>query len=265
MILVRNLINVSGVEVTLDDFNGLTIPVGETVDGLMFGETSLRSSLDVLAAIALGTLHVSDGTNEYEGERAISLIKGTPDQFTRDGKVITTTSDRPQDHYRYFTTCGDNWATQTRGDGECILFEVPPTEDQSIDVRFIDDTYLKDGSMLYSNADFGSWLRVDVLAPAGFPYPAKLKNGNYDVVAGQLVQNTTATGTYFVSATNTTVHRFINNMALYGIDRQREEIDTTEPNFIPKGWIIRLIVHNNGASATMRAAITLGMYRKITL
>lgn len=265
MVQVRHLINVTDKPIYLEDFNGMTIEAGETVDGLQFGEEALRNSLEVIHAITMFRLKVYDGTYEYEGERAISLIKGTPTQLTKDGKAIITTSDRPLDHYRYFTTCGDDLSNQKRGEGACLLFSVPPTEQQAIDVRFMDDLYLKDGTMIYSGAEHGSWLRVDVLAPAGYPMPAKDKNGNFDVVDGQLVANPTNTGQYFVSNTDTTVHRFINKMAMYALTREREDIDTTEPNFIPKGWIVRLSVHNHGDSETIKAAITLGMYRKITL
>lgn len=265
MIQIRNLINVSGSEILLPDFNGLTIAAGDTVDGLMFGESILQASLDVIKAIASGILQVSDGANTYEGDRAVNLIKGTADQLTRDGKVIITTSDRPQDHYRYFTTCGDDWDMQSRGTGTCILYSIPPSTEEVKDVRFIDDIYLKDGSMLYLGADMGSWLRVDVVAPAGFPFPAKAKNGNYDIVNGSAVLNATNTGSYFILPQETTVHRFINKMAMFATGRERENIDTAEPNYIPKGWIIRLKIHNASATETIKATITLGLYRKITL
>jgi hypothetical protein len=263
--VIRNLTNISQAQLVLTDFNGLTIEAGETVDGLMFGEMALKNSLDVINAIVDGNLKVNDGTKDYTGQRAVDLVKGfSPDQLTRDGKRIVTTSDRPQDHYRYFTTCGDDWDLQTRGDGQCLQYTVLPSSDQTLEVRFIDDTYLKDGSMIYYDAEMGSWLRVDLFVPANMPFPAKNANGNFDYVDGAWVPNATNTGKYFILPQETLVHRFINKMAMFGMGRQRENIETTEPNFIPKGWIVRLSIHNASSTETIRATVTLGMYRKIT-
>lgn len=263
---IRNLTNVSDSDVTLNDLNGLTIAAHETVDGLMFGETALKNSADVLDALLQGLLTVSDGTLIYEKQRGVDLIKDTVFQYTKDGKRIYTTSDRPQDHYRYFTTCGDDLANQMRGQGECLEYEVLPGQEQSIDIQFIDDVYLKDGSMIYHDAEMGSRLRVEIWVPAGQPYPSK-GDGNFDFVNGNWVPNNSGTGKYWIQNTETKVHRFINHMSLFGMGRQYEKIDTAEPNFIPKGWIVRLTISNAPAEKTdktIRATITLGLYRKIT-
>lgn len=263
---IRNLTNVSSSDVTLNDMNGLTIAVNETVDGLMFGETTLKSSADVLEALLNGLLTVSDGSMIYERQRGVDLIKDTVFQYTKDGKRIYTASDRPQDHYRYFTTCGDNLTTRVRGDGECLEYAVAPGEEQAIDIQFIDDVYLKDGSMIYHDAEMGSRLRVEIWVPAGLPYPSK-GDGNFDYVNGSFVPNSTNTGKYWIRDVETMVHRFINQMSMFGMGRQYEKIDTSEPNFIPKEWIIRLTVINaplDKTDKTIRATITLGLYRKQT-
>lgn len=264
MSAIRILKNISGADLILNDFNGMTLEPDESVNGLLFGDSRLRNSADVLKAFLDGMLEASDGTYTYTGQPAVDLVKGAVDQFTKDGKKIFTTSDRPQDHYRYFTTCGDDVASQKRGGGTCLLYDVAPGQSQSIDVEFMDDVYLKDGSMLYSSAAMGSWLRVDVICPAGSIYPTRDSDGNVDIVNGMPVPNENGTGVYRLATEDVTVHRFINHMAMYAVDRERENIDTAEPNFIPHSWRIRCTIKNNG-DTPLPACITLGMYRKITL
>lgn len=261
---IRNLKNISNADITLNDFNGLTIQAGEIVDGLMFGEQALKESLSIVEALIANTLAINDGSYDYVHQRGVDLIRGTIDQLTKDGKRIVTTSDRPKNHYRYFTTCGDDMVNQIRGEGECLLFNVPPSSAQTIDAQFLDNTYLKDGSMIYLDAEMNSTLRVDVLVPANMPFPAKGKNGNFDYVNGEYVPNNTSTGTLWINETETLVHRFINHMAMFGSGRNRETIETTEPNFIPKEWIIRLTINNASPTNILRATITLGMYREQT-
>jgi hypothetical protein len=208
--MIRNLINVSGADVTLPDFNGLTIEAGDTIDGLMFGEISLRNSAAILDAVLDGSLNVSDGTYIYEKSAAVEVLKGVVDQLTRDGKRIITASDRPKDHYRHYTSAGDDVVNQARGDGEELIFIVPPGETRVINTGFIDDLYLKDGMITYLNAEIGSWVSVDIIAPANVPYPSIFNEGNYDLVDGALVPNASNTGGYFLHTTETIYLKFVN-------------------------------------------------------
>jgi hypothetical protein len=261
--MIRTLTNISNADVILNDFNGLTIQAGETVDGLMFGDTVLRNSVDVLDALLDNQLQISDGSLVYAGAQAVDLLKGITEQLTRDGKRIITSSDRPKDHYRHFTSAGDDVQNKIRGAGTQLIFQVQPGDTQVIDTAFIDDLYLKDGMILYQNAEIGSWISVDIIAPAGTPYPAIFGDGNTDLVNGHLVPNTDGTGDYFVHNTDEVYLKFVNKMLLLGTCR--ETTSAPEPSFLPKTVFQRFTMHNASTDNVLNAVVTMGLYRERTV
>lgn len=260
--MIRQLLNVSGVEITISDLNGMVIPVDQSVDGLAFGETALRASNEVLVKLLTGHLSLSDGTNTYTGSTAIDVIKGTTDQLTRDGKRITTSSDRPIDHYRHITGYGDNMVTKQRGEGTELVFDVAPTSDQTIDVQFLDNVYIKDGSVLFQNAALDSRLTIETFAPAGIPFPAA-NNGNTDLVGATFVANTMHTGKYWTLGTETRLFRFVNKLHILG--NGREDVTSPEPVLVPTPYITRFTLHNAGTVSNLSACINMGLYRKQTV
>lgn len=261
--MIRNLINVSGTDVVLGDFNGLTIQAGDTVDGLMFGDMTLRNSKDVLDAVLDGLLNISDGTYTYSDSAAVDLLKGVVDQLTRDGKRIITASDRPKDHYRHYVSAGDDTTNQLRGEGEQLIFEVPPGETGVIDTAFIDDLYVKDGIIIYQNAEIGSWVSVDIIAPANTPYPSIFNEGNYDLVNGQFVANPNNTGAYFMQPVDTIFLKFVNRYLILGTGK--ETTSAPEPSFLPKTIFQRFTVYNASTTETLKAVMILGLYRQQTV
>lgn len=262
--MIRNIVNASNDVVVLDDLNGIAIGVGETVDGLQFGLDRFKSSSSIIQQLLLGTLTLNDGTYDYTGNKAIDLMKDNVDQVTRDGKRIITASDRPKDHYRHFTSCGDDMVNQVRCAGEHLIFQVPPGETQVKEAQFFDDLYLKDGYIRYENAAIGSHVTVDIVAPAGIPYPAIFKNGNCDIVNGVIVANTTNTGVYFVNPNaEETFLRFVNQVLILGTGDF--QTSAPEPSFLPTPIIQRFKIYNASATETLTAVITMGLYRKQTV
>ena len=261
--MIRNLINVSDAELILTDFNGLSIGVGESADGLMFSDNALRNSADVIHAILDGRMKVSDGTYTYEGNSAVNLIKGVPDQLTRDGKRIITASDRPKDHYRHFSSSGDDVANKVRGGGPQLIFDVPPGETHTIDTAFIDDLYLKDGIVIYQNAELGSYINMDIIVPPNTPYPAIFHDGNFDLVNGHLVPNADNTGEYCMYNEEKVYLRFINRMLMLGT--LRDNVTAPEPSFLPKTVFQRFSIHNGSAENNLKAVVAMGLYRMKTI
>jgi hypothetical protein len=261
--MIRNIINPSGVSVEIVDLNGLTIGPGETVDGLQFGITAFKASQDLVHNLFHGYLHLHDGVSLYTNEKAVNLLMDNVDQLTKDGKRIITASDRPKDHYRHFTCYGDDLVDVTRGNGEDLMFAVPPGETIVKDIQFIDDIYLKDGTLAYQNAEMGSYLTVEIVAPPNVPHPAIFMNGNFDLMNGTWVPNATNTGAYHIHSEETVFLRFINKLLMLGTNTTAHA--APEPSFLPTPLIHRLTVHNASSTETLKAVISMGLYRKITV
>ena len=259
--MIRNLVNISGELLVLDDFKGKVVAIEESFDGLAFGEPALRDSESIAKAILEGKLIVNDGTVEYEGLSAIALIMGVATQFTVDGKPITTSSDRPKDTYRCFTGRGDN---SQRGQGQDLLFDVAPGSSVAIDVKFLDNVFIKDGTILYQNAVLGTYLDIEVIAAPNIPFPHPTNQGTLDLVDNAFVANVTNTGKYMTAPIEVKLFRFLNHMHLLGDDQQ--SVHSPESFQLFSLYTLRFtLTHPVTATGNAKAAVTMGMYRAKTL
>ncbi len=262
---IRLLTNVSGSEIVLADMNGLAIPAGDTVNGLVFSESILMGSSDVLHALLNGTLSLNDGSASYTGMEAVDVLKGLTTQYTKDGKQIFTASDRPKDHYRHFTGRGDDVALGKIGQGERIHLIAEPGQTATLDVKFVDDVYIRDGKIRYLNAGFDSHLNIDVVCPPGVPFPAPNGNGTLDRVGGQFVPNANGTGTYMTAPVEVVLFRFLNEFHLVGSE-EIDEIDSPEPFMLYAPYFLKVSIGADPEiTGPLKAAITIGMYRKKTV
>lgn len=263
--MVRILKNISQAEVILSDFKGVTLQPNETYDGLAFGETPLITSESIATALVNGNLSISDGTQELTGMQAIWLIQGTSPQYTKDGKKIITTSDRPKDHFRNYTGCGDDMTNLIRGEGELLNFSVGPQSTYTVDVKFLDDVYIKDGMMDYLDADLGCHLCVHVMAPIGVPYPVFNKTGTLDFNGVSFVPNVNNTGDYKVNNSQEVVfNKFLNKLGFVG-PNGKKFITSSEPVLLYKPYFLRFIVTNPSITKTVISSVTIGLYRKLTV
>lgn len=262
--MIRSITNISGQSVLLSDYRGKTGEIGETFDGLAEGDESLRASSSIANAFLQGWFELYDGFQTYSGLEAVRVINGASTQFTKDGKQIFTASDRPKNHYRHYTGRADDVAGQVRGKGAPLLFNVGPQSSQVLDFQFIDDVYIKDGRITYQGASYGSHVTIEIMCPAGVPFPAPNGNGNRDLVDGTFVENTEGTGAWMVLEQEVLLNRFVNEMHICA-PAGREGIDSVEPFMLNHAYKMRATVHNSGSTNTLEAALTISMYRKNTL
>ncbi len=263
--MIRTLKNISTGTLVLSDFHGLELAVNETTDGLQFGENELRNSIAIAHACLHNEMTISDGLNTFTGMPALDFIRGTSNQVTPDGKPLVTSSDRPKDTFRYYTSYGDNFTTGKIGEGNQLLFNVTANSQASVDVAFIEDVWVKDGTVHYSGvSDSHSELDVDIVVPAGIPFPAPGNNtGNYDFDGTNWIPNANNTGMYFILATETTIARYINGYPLTP-GGWHGDITAPEPQKLPSPYIVRVTVYNNG-NAALLATVILGTYRAHTI
>jgi len=264
---IVNIVNVSQEVVVIPDMFGLSLNIGETENALQFGEEILLKSADLAVQIGLGNVDVTDGIITYKKADALNYIRGI-NQTTKDGKNIFTASDRPKDHYRHITGRADNFVTNKIGNGDPIALSVEPGNTEYFDIKFLDNVYVKDGSMWYKDAEFGSNLSVVVVCPANYPFPAPAGNGNYDIVNGIPTQNANNTGQYFIVPVETVVFRFVNAMNFFG--EGKEIVTSVEPFLLNAPYFLRISITagptpQNGTIKTLQANLNVGTYRKNTI
>lgn len=264
--MIRNVTNTSPNPITLDDLSGALVNPGQTIDGLAFGEEMFRNSASIINGLMTGVLSVSDGSATYTGAPAVDFIRGYATQFTIDGKPITTSSDRPANTYRCFSGRGDDIVSNPKkiGLGPDITFDVAPGATQSVDCHFVDNVFVKDGAIRYTNAVPDTTLSVDVICPAGIPFPSPTKTGTLDLVGSTWTPNTHGTGAFMTAPVEVILFRFINHMHLIGSDR--EPISSPESFQLVTPYFLRFtLVNSVNNPVNVQAGVMMGMYRYKTL
>lgn len=263
----RILTNISQVVLTLTDFRGKVVEPGEQFDGLSSTEQDLRESASIAAELLNGNLVLSDGHMEYTGLAAIQVIQGVSEQVTKDGKRIVTASDRPKDFYRHFTGNGDDVDSTPKkiGLGPHIHLIAEPGATTTLDVKFVDDVYIRDGEIRYLNAGFDSHLTIEVFCPPNVPFPHPTKQGTLDLVNGSFVPNLTNTGAFTTAPVEVKLFRFINDMHLVG-DDNLNSINSPEPFLLNYPYFLRYTMSADpDITGPLKAAVTMGMFRKKTV
>lgn len=264
---IRILKNISAETLTLTDFRGKVVEPNETFDGLAGSEQDLRESTSIAMNLLAGKLSLNDGFVDYFGLEAVQIIQNTAEQVTKDGKRIVTASDRPKDYYRHFTGKGDDVVSVPKriGEGPSIHLIAEAGQSATIDIKFADDVYIRDGEIRYLNAGFDSHLTCEVVCPAGVPFPSPTKTGTLDLVNGSFVPNNSGTGAFMTAPIEVKLFRFINGMHLVGSDNGNA-INSPEPFLLNYPYFLRFTLEADpDITGNLKAAVTIGMFRKKTL
>lgn len=257
------VVNVTGADIVLHDLKGLVLVAGEETNLLQFGTDEYKTSNQLISEISLEHVEVFNGQHRVTGIEGVDFIRVGNKQLTRDGKEISVSSDRPRDHYRFFTGYDDNLTTGKIGGGKPLLFNVLPNASQSLLLDFVDDIYLRDGIVYVhdSTPDSECTLCIAVVAPAGIPFPSPTKTGTLDLVNGAFVPNGDGTGAYMTAPVEVALHRLLNKMWLHEFDNA---ISTPEPMLLPRIYKVKATIINN-SDVAMKACLTMGLYRKNTV
>ena len=266
--MAKLVTNTTQSNLTITDLNGVVIEPAETIDLNMFDKYLVFNSVSLVAHLASGDLLFNDGTNNVSPNEAINIIKDSKQSFLLDdsGRQYVVTTTRPLDTVLHYTSVGDTFVSPyngTIGNGSNLHFTVAPGATTTKEIQFIEDIMFLGGKSLAYDAEPGSYGNAEIAVPAGMPYPAKNNNGNYDYTNGQWVQNQTNTGKYFISGTDTIIHRFVNQLPLgkYSTD----VLQASEPSKVPSGYKIRVTIHNASTTADLHTSILLTIFRKTTV
>lgn len=265
--MIRNITNISNSALVLSDLSGQMLEPSEVFDGLCYGETALRASASVQVGLLTGTLKVNDGFTDFLGQEAVALIQGFATQVTKDGKQIFTSSDRPMGYYRHFTGAGDDVTSNPKviGAGPSIHLVAEAGQTSTLDIHFVDDVYVRDGEVWFLNAGFDSHLGIDVICPANVPFPSPTKTGTLDLTATGFVPNTNGSGAFMTAPVEVKLFRFLNRFHLVGSEG-RGSVQSPEPFLLNYPYFLRYSIQADAdLTAPLKAAITMGMFRKKTV
>lgn len=138
-----------------------------------------------------------------------------------------------------------------------VLNEQPLTTSPVLSARLYAVSYL--------NAGFDSHLTIEVFCPLNTPFPHPTNQGTLDLVNGSFVPNNTNTGVYMTAPVEVKLFRFINDMHLVGAD-SRNEINSPEPFLLNYPYFLRCTLDADpDITGPLKAAVTIGMFRKKTI
>jgi len=174
--------------------------------------------------------------------------------LTEDGKEMVMSVSRPIGYNTFFTCAGD---TQDEiGAGQEISWDFSNSENdiatpsgsglkrKKIEFSFIDNVYLKEGSIYWQNAKKGSYIDIQVVCPAGYYY---LKND----------------GTLTQAQQDTIIHKFANHHLFFGDCPMGDELNTEACSAeIPNYMKYQVIVTVPDSDTNSNGHISVELYRK---
>lgn len=177
----RILKNNTESNIVLDDLAGKTIPGSGQVDlAESFTLQQLAISDDLTEQIGNGNLTVNDGSEDFSISDGIDLIRRIikPNPKSDDGKDIVRAESRPLNTTTIFVGKADNTGI---GDGKELKWDfsnadddisTPPSncKQKRLEFKFLDDIYVKEGTIYFHNTKKGSYIDLYVVCPNGQYY-----------------------------------------------------------------------------------------------
>ncbi len=184
----------------------------------------------------------------------------------RDGTRKMFSSPKQGDTNLYITSRGDDIENGTRGNGNIFKIEGVPNGEETISIQFIDDVYLKDGTILWQNAKLGDSLSLEIILPENTLFPSPNGSGNYDVNEyGNVVENADGTGDYIMYPIPITLNRFVNSVMILGDNTVGYIIESADTALIPKQLKTRLRVNSETNNEDLIVVVSAEVYRKYTV
>lgn len=183
-----------------------------------------------------------------------------------DGTPKLYVSSRQENSRLYYTSRFDDVATNTRGAGAQMMFRNTNADKQMIiEGKFIDDIYLKDGYLMWEDAAVGDNVSMEVVLPANQPMPKAARDGNYDLVDGAMVENTTGTGGYIMYPIDIVVDRFVNKLLILGTNTTGFIMTSSDTALLNSIFKVRLTLDSPTGNVNLNVIVSLETYREVTV
>lgn len=180
-----------------------------------------------------------------------------------DGTPKMYVSSRQDNTRLYYTSRFDDHVNNVRGAGVEMLFRnTDATSKMVVEGKFIEDIYLKDGCIMWQDAAVGDNVSMEIILPANVPMPRVERDGNYDLIDGQLVENTNGTGTLVMYPIDIIVERFVNKVLLLGTNTTGLILESSDTAIVPSIFKFRMTVESPTTNVNLNVIISMETYRE---
>ena len=184
-----------------------------------------------------------------------------------DGRPIVRADTRPIDYETFFTMAGDSTAI---GSGTLIRWDFSNDDDEytgddvpsgykakRFKLTFVCPVHLKDGTVYFFDAPWGSYIDLDIYVPAGGYYP----NDGGSIPASALGMS--GTQMYSYASVDTLYQRYVNKHHMYGSCPMGDELNAegAAVNALPIGWMVVGTVYTPTSDNSSKGFGSLEMYR----
>lgn len=190
-----------------------------------------------------------------------------------DGRPIVRSDTRPLDTQTFFTMAGDavdSTGGVTISGGKDMTWDFSNDDDEytgddipsgykakEIKMSFVCPVFIKDGTIYFFNAPWGSYLKMDIMAPSGSYYP----NPSGSIPASSL--GLSGNKMYAQATEDTVVQRYVGKHFIYGDCPMGDELNAEGAAIeaLPVGWYIRGLIVTPTSDNTSKGFASLEMYR----
>ncbi len=230
-------------------------------DGLRYGTVSTCSWADGTTDVTLKI-----GSDELTSNLAEVWYEESP--HMDDGRPIVRADTRPLDTQTYFTMCGDD-STSIGGGMELRwdfsnddqLYTGPEVPSgykaKGFDFRFNCPVHVKDGTVYFFDAPWGSRAIFQIIVPTGLYYP-----NTHGVIPASAL-GLSGNKKYSQATEDTVYHTYLNCHFMYGDCPMGDELNAEGASIdpIPTTWFMRGIIIAPSAEATFKGYASLEIYR----
>ncbi len=232
------------------------------------GQDGLRFGVVLSSAFADGTTTVTLQVGSDDLTSNLTEVWYEESPRMDDGRPIVRSDTRPLNTETYFTSAGDDSTSIGGGvhlewdfSNDDNLYTGPEVPSgmkcKQILMTFACPVHLKDGSLYFFDAPWGSYLDMDIVVPAGSYYPHP--TGSIPASALGLPGN----GKYEYASINTPIQKYVNKHHMYGNCPMGDELNAegAAVNGVPIGWYVRGLIYVPSSDVTCKGFGSLEMYR----
>jgi hypothetical protein len=280
--MIVNVINNTNTLVSIDDL-GVTITASGIVD---LGSTDgislydLADSSDLITKISNRTLTVNDGYNDLSISNAVIYITSFKHNgpTMEDGRPLVRADTRPLGTQTYFTMVGDSVDDEI-GNGKVMLWDFSNNDDiydpntvenapiieggfkaKKVDIMFNEPVYLKDGTLYFFDAPWGSHCSMYVTVPSGNYYP----NPNGLIPAAML--GLSGNDMYAYASKDVFYASFVRKQHMYTNCPMGDELNAegSQVDPVPAGWYVTGLIVTPESDNVSKGYGSFEMYRSTT-
>jgi hypothetical protein len=190
-----------------------------------------------------------------------------------DGRPLIRSDTRPLNTQTFFSSCGDlvdSTGKITISGGKALRWDFSNDDDlytgdevpsgfkaKELKVNFICPVFLKDGTIYFFDAPWGSYVKMDIMVPTGHYYPNPA--GAIPASALGLPGNKM----YAQATEDTAIYTYIGKHFLYGDCPMGDELNAegATVDALPIGWYIRGLIVTLNSDNISKGFASLEMYR----